>query len=435
MDENEYFKMHTEWLKYKSCLFDMNTGLPVLPVVLDDIRKLMDDYGKVAIIYIDVTKDIESLYGWQMYDKLIRQTISSVNNLRKDILPQHTIMSLTSIRSGELLLFLATDRMGNPLTSMEVENIQQRIKTMVENELPGWEPNYIFATRVFRFGYSFFTKSPIRRMERTIFQALEKAKRIIEMQKEEARLDRDLNLEYIIANNEIGTVYQPIVNLKTGFVLGYEALSRIQNASFLSNSEILFSYAVETDMLLDLERVCRTNAIKHLPEGLNGKKLFINSSAKGIYDPEFKSKKFDQFLKDNNIIKDDVVIEITEKLAVSDYEAFNTSVRILKEKGFKIAIDDMGAGYSSLRTIAELKPDYLKYDMALIRDIHKNLIKKDLLETLIPFTERLGSEIIAEGIETEMEYNVLRDIGIKYGQGFYIAHPSNPFPKVSFKEL
>ncbi|HAV92351.1 TPA: hypothetical protein DCW38_04135 [candidate division WOR-3 bacterium] len=433
MNENDYFKMHTEWLKYKSCLFDMNTGLPVLSVVLDEIRKMVDDYGKVTVIYIDITKDIESLYGWQLYDKLIRQTINSINNLKKEILPAHTIITLASVRSGEILLFLATDKLGNQLTNSEVERIQYRIKDVIENELPGWEPNYIFATRVFRLGYSFFTKSPIRRTERTIFQAIEKAKRIIEMQKEESRLDRDLNLEYIIANNEIETVYQPIVNLKAGNILGYEALARVNNDSFLSNSEILFSYAIETDMLLDLERICRTNAIKHLPESLGGKKLSINSSAKGIYDPEFKSKKFDNFLHDNNIEKDDVVIEITEKLAVTDYEAFNTSVKILKEKGYKIAIDDMGAGYSSLRTIAELKPDYLKYDMALIRDIHKNLIKKDLLETLIPFTERLGAEIIAEGIETEMEYEVLRDIGIKYGQGFFLAKPANPFPKVSIQ--
>ncbi|HAF08317.1 MAG: Diguanylate cyclase/phosphodiesterase [candidate division TA06 bacterium 32_111] len=433
MNEKDYFQMHTEWLRFKSCLYDMNTGLPVLPLVIEDIRKLSDDYGKVVVIYIDITKDIESLYGWQMYDKLIRQTVNSISFLKKEILPENTIITLTGVRSGEILLFLSTDKNGNILSNDEVEMMEKRIKSKIENELPGWEPNYIFATKVFRIGYSFFTKSPTRRMERTIFQAIDKARRIIERQKEESRLDRDLNLEYIIANNEIRTVYQPIIDLKNGDVLGYEALSRITNDSFLSNSEILFSYAVETDMLLDLERICRTNAVVHLPEKLNGRLLFLNSSAKGIYDPEFKSKKFENFLEEHYIPKENVVIEITEKLAVTDYQSFNKSVRILKDKGFKIAIDDMGAGYSSLRTISELKPNFLKYDMALIRDIHKNLIKKDLLETLIPFTERLGAEIIAEGIETEDEFETLKSIGIKYGQGFFIAMPENPFPKIKVK--
>lgn len=433
MNENDYYQMHTEWLKYKSCLYDFNTGLPVLHVVIEDIRKLSDDYGKVVVIYIDISKDIESLYGWQTYDKLIRQTVNSISFMRKEDLPENVIITLTGVRSGEILLFFSTDKNGNILSTEDVENIQNKIKNKIEKELPGWEPNYIFATRVFRFGYSFFTKSPTRRMERTIFNAIDKARRIIDRQKEEARLDRDLNLEYIIANNEISTVYQPIIELKTGKILGYEALSRITNDSFLSNSEILFSYAVETDMLLDLERICRTNAVIHLPEKLQEKFLFLNSSAKGVYDPEFKSKKFENFLEEHSIKKENVVIEITEKLAVTDYQSFDTSVRILKDKGFKIAIDDMGAGYSSLRTISEIRPDFLKYDMALIRDIHKNLIKKDLLETLIPFTERLGSEIICEGIETEEEFDVLKNIGIKYGQGFFIAIPENPFPKIKVK--
>ena len=272
------------------------------------------------------------------------------------------------------------------------------------------------------------------RTERQIQSAIEKAKRLVEVQKEESRLDRDLNLEYIIVNNDINMVYQPLVDLADLSILGYEALARVQNAGFLSNTEILFSYAVETDMLLDLERICRTNAIVNIPEKLNGRKLFLNSSAKGIYDPEFKSSKFDKFLNEHGMSNEDVVIEITERLAVSDYNAFTTAIKILKDKGYKIAIDDMGAGYSSLRTIAEIKPDFLKYDMALIRDIHQNLIKKDLLETLIPFTERLGANIIAEGIETEDEYKVLKSLGIKYGQGFYFAKPSYPFPKLEINK-
>lgn len=435
MNENDYFKLHTEWLKFKSCLFDMNTGLPVVNVIIEDTRKLLDEYEKLGILVIDISKDIESLYGWQVYDKLVRLTVNKLNQMKKDMLAVNTMLALTGVRSGEIILFIPTDKKGNPPTIAMMEDIGKKIGHELENELPGWEPDYIFATRVFRLGSSFLKKKPMIRTERLINAAIEKAKRMVDMQKEESRLDRDLNLEYIIVNNEINTVYQPIVHLGDLQVLGYEALARVKNAGFLSSSEILFNYAVETDMLLDLERVCRTNAISNLPQNLDGRKLFLNSSAKGIYDPEFKSQKFDTFLNEHGIRNEDVVIEITERLAVTDYQAFSTAVKILKDKGYGIAIDDMGAGYSSLRTIAEVKPDYLKYDMALIRDIHKNLIKKDLLETLIPFTERLGAEIIAEGIETEEEFNVLKEIGIKLGQGFYLAIPSFPFPEVKLKEM
>ncbi len=434
MNENEFYKLKTELLKYKSCLYDMNTGLPVLNVMLDDIRKMLDEYDKIGIIYLDISKDIESLYGWQVFDKLVRLAANKINSMKQDIFHPNTLIGLIGVRSGEFIIVIGSDNNGHILSVSAIENMINKMNTILEKELPGWEPDYIFATRVFRFGHAFIRKKTTVRIERLVFNAIEKAKRFIEMQKEESRLDRDLNLEYIIVNNEIETVYQPIVYFENLNILGYEALARVKNAGFLSNSEILFSYAVETDMLLDLERVCRTNAILHLPGNLNNKKLFLNSSAKGIYDPDFKSKKFDKFLEEHNMSNEDIVIEITERLAVSDYQAFTTAVKILKEKGYKIAIDDMGAGYSSLRTIAEVKPDFLKYDMALIRDIHKNLIKKDLLETLIPFTERLGAEIIAEGIETEEEFEVLKSIGIKFGQGFYLARPSHTFPKVELKE-
>lgn len=430
MNENDYFKLHTEWLKFKSCLYDMNTGLPVLHVVLEDIRKIIDEYGKIGIIYVDISKDIESLYGWQVFDKLVRLSVNRINSIKKEILPSSAIIALTSVRSGEIVLIFPTDKTGTSITVSNIERIIHKMNETLETELPGWEPDYVFATRVFRFGYSFIKKQTMIRTERLIQTAIEKAKRLVERQKEEARLDRDLNLEYIIVNNDINIVYQPLVQLSDMDVLGFEALARVQNAGFLSSTEILFNYAVETDMLLDLERICRTNAVTSIPEKLNGRKLFINSSAKGIYDPEFQSEKFDVFLEEHGISNDDIVIEITERLAVSDYNAFTTAIKILKNKGYKIAIDDMGAGYSSLRTIAEIKPDYLKYDMALIRDIHQNLIKKDLLETLIPFTERLGANIIAEGIETAEEYKVLKSLGIRYGQGFYFAHPAYPFPTV-----
>lgn len=93
----------------------------------------------------------------------------------------------------------------------------------------------------------------------------------------------------------------------------------------------------------------------------------------------------------------------------------------IENSGFSVAIDDVGAGYSSLHTIAELKPVYLKYDMALVRDINKHTIKSDLLESLIPFSKKINTIIIAEGIETKDEFEVLKEIGIEYGQGFFFG--------------
>src|SRR5262249_39633023 len=95
----------------------------------------------------------------------------------------------------------------------------------------------------------------------------------------------------------------------------------------------------------------------------------------------------------------------------------------LKREGFRIAIDDMGAGYSSLQSLVEVEPDYLKFDISLVRQIDRSLIKRSLLETLVDLSGRIGAQVVAEGIEEEAELMTLRDMGVPLGQGRYLAPP------------
>ena len=98
-------------------------------------------------------------------------------------------------------------------------------------------------------------------------------------------------------------------------------------------------------------------------------------------------------------------------------------LRDLKRQGFGLAIDDMGAGYSSLQALVEVEPDYLKFDISLVRDIHLSPIKRNLMETLVVLAGKIGARVVAEGIETAGEYAALRDMGVRLGQGRYLAPP------------
>jgi EAL domain-containing protein (putative c-di-GMP-specific phosphodiesterase class I) len=102
-----------------------------------------------------------------------------------------------------------------------------------------------------------------------------------------------------------------------------------------------------------------------------------------------------------------------------------------REQGFQIAIDDAGAGYSSLQSISELMPDYIKVDRSLINGIDHNEVKSNMLEAFVIFAKKMNSKIIAEGIETEAELQRVNDLGIEYGQGFFIAEPSNSIPSIT----
>jgi EAL domain-containing protein (putative c-di-GMP-specific phosphodiesterase class I) len=117
------------------------------------------------------------------------------------------------------------------------------------------------------------------------------------------------------------------------------------------------------------------------------------------------------------------VLEITERVTLEERQAYRGVLRELKRAGFGIAIDDMGAGYASLTSLVEVEPDYLKFDISLVRNIDRSLIKRSLLETLVDLAAKMGSQVIAEGIEAEPEFTTLRNMGVRLGQGRYLAPP------------
>ena len=118
------------------------------------------------------------------------------------------------------------------------------------------------------------------------------------------------------------------------------------------------------------------------------------------------------------------MLEITERVAITEWQAFRACLGSLREAGVRVAIDDMGSGYSSLRTVAEIEPDYLKFDLSLVSDIHHSAIKRELLGALVTLARNIAARSIAEGVEKLEELAVVRGMGIDYGQGFFFARPA-----------
>jgi EAL domain-containing protein (putative c-di-GMP-specific phosphodiesterase class I) len=114
-----------------------------------------------------------------------------------------------------------------------------------------------------------------------------------------------------------------------------------------------------------------------------------------------------------------VVVEITERVAIVRHDEFQNALRTFKERGYRVAVDDMGAGYASLQTLASVEPDFLKFDVSLVRDIDRSRIKRSLLESLRQLADKIRARVIAEGVERPEERDTLKELGIELGQGFY----------------
>ena len=232
-------------------------------------------------------------------------------------------------------------------------------------------------------------------------------------------------LRDIIDCSGVNIVFQPIVSLRDGSVLGYEALSRGPAGTALQNPDAMFRVAEESGMLWDLEQLCRTRALEAVYSNHCDVKLFLNVNPHTIHDEKFKLGFTKEYLSKFHINPENIHFEISEKGAVQDMSAFRNTIEHYKNQHYKIAIDDAGAGYAGLGMITDIHPHYIKLDMKLIHKINQDSYKKALVKSLYDFSRLAGISLIAEGIETESELKTLIEIGVQFGQGFFIQRPED----------
>jgi EAL domain-containing protein (putative c-di-GMP-specific phosphodiesterase class I)/putative methionine-R-sulfoxide reductase with GAF domain len=222
----------------------------------------------------------------------------------------------------------------------------------------------------------------------------------------------------------VTAVVQPIVRPADMVVVGYESLARMPGAPPRPPNWWLEA-ASELDLRHELELACLVAAVDLGPPP-EGQVLFVNASASTIADPAFLA------LRER--LPERLVIEITEQEAVDDYERLRDHLARWVERGVRVAIDDAGAGYSSLRHVVELSPDYLKLDRELVHGIDDDPNRRALMRAVVAFAREVGTSVIAEGVETRAELEVLRDAEVHLAQGYLLARPGPPWPQIDRTE-
>jgi len=229
-------------------------------------------------------------------------------------------------------------------------------------------------------------------------------------------------LAEIISRRDIHTVFQPIIRMGTGEIIGYESLSRPPEGVF-RDPEHLFSSAVKHGMITDLELLCCERALENFARLKLPGKLLLNLSPQTVVDGQLGQYHTLDFLQHSGVDAERVVIELTEYQRTPEIEYLREALLLFRSLGIDVAIDDLGQGFSSLRLWSELRPDLVKIDVHFVRGIHNDPVKLQFLRSIQQIADSCGAKLIAEGIEENAELLVLRDLGIAYGQGFLIARP------------
>jgi EAL domain-containing protein (putative c-di-GMP-specific phosphodiesterase class I)/GGDEF domain-containing protein len=234
-----------------------------------------------------------------------------------------------------------------------------------------------------------------------------------------------------VDNGSVMALYQPIVDLRRDRILGWEALCRGPEKSYFRSPSVLFDFAEDSGLLFSLEKACRDAAIRNLGNLDEGQKLFLNIHPRTLVDPHFSPGETVKLLAEHGLEPGNVVFEITERHSVREFTLFHRTLEHYRDQGFGVAIDDTGTGYSGLQSIAEIRPDFVKIDMGFVRDVDKDPVKRALIETFVALADKIGCRLVAEGIETGPELAALAEMGVHFGQGYYLARPKVPKPEVT----
>lgn len=229
------------------------------------------------------------------------------------------------------------------------------------------------------------------------------------------------DLPGVLVRGELSVVYQPIISLETLEPFAYEALVRSNSPHWVSPPQ-LFDEAIQSRCVGALGRAIRELATTHCADS----PLFLN-----VHPNEFDESWLVQ--PDDPIFTHDqpIYLEVTESVPLTHFAYCHSVLREIRGKGVSLAVDDLGAGYSNLKYIVDLKPEIVKLDRTLIADLAEDRRAQILVQHIVRLCDELGAKVVAEGIEQETEMSVVIDCGAHYGQGYFFARPAYPAPGVS----
>jgi EAL domain-containing protein (putative c-di-GMP-specific phosphodiesterase class I)/CheY-like chemotaxis protein len=406
------------------------TGLPTLAGAQLEIQRMLSDHGQLGFIYVSVggLRTLEHLQGFEVVDEVYRVVGSALEQARGELLRGDDFISISSLGDA-FLIVLSPSREHSFITEEDLLGIKSRLEekllAQLEREL---EDRLLRKVDLF-VGYSRMTQSPKIRFKRALLDAVASATQSVEAERDEIRTRLREEFDAVMAQEQVSSVFHPIVNLKDFEAIGYEILSRGPRDSELHRPDALFGIARSEGRVAELDRLCRRTAC-HAGERLPAHALrFINTEPLTMFLHSHGDSFVQEFVDVTpSGVRGLTVIEITENSVIDDFDRMRDMVRQLRAHGFRVAVDDAGAGYAGLQTMVEIEPDFIKLDMSLIRGVDTSVVKQRLVRTLRDFCREATITLIAEGIETVRQLETLRQLGVTHGQGFLFGLPGPEDP-------
>jgi EAL domain-containing protein (putative c-di-GMP-specific phosphodiesterase class I) len=421
----------------RSALLDRATGLASFHLHVDALRALIEERPALVVFLVSCGELglVESLYGWQVLDRVLARAAGLLGSECADLLDPAAVLALNGVASEELLIFQPAPAGGAESASAGAE----RTARAIEKRLAEGFSDPAFASMTphlsFRVSHATLRENPHFRFERIVYRALEQARS--QHSRRETRRQEGLGLELrrVIQQRLIIPLYQPVVRLATGEVVGHEVFSRAGTAGPLEQPAFLFTLSERLGLSRELERVCRLAALSGLRAAGKVGRLFLNTRPLNMADPEWAGLPLRTALEEAGLSASDVVCEVPETSQTNDgflrgasavmreAEYLSEAAAAIRGAGFAVALDEAGTGRSSLELIESIRPDYLKIHRSLISGLDRSLLKQEVVASLRRAAQGAPTELVAVGVETAAERDALVALGIEHGQGWFFSRP------------
>jgi len=334
------------------------------------------------------------------------------------------LLAVGGVPADRFVAFVPEDEAGRVLTHDDLAAMAAAVKVRLDAALHD-EPFATLTPRlVVKVGHAFLSEDPFYRFERRVHAAVQEARSL----QDERQRNRDrvwgAELKEVIRQEGIRTVWQPVVELESGALHGFEALARGPKDSMFEMPRAMFALSGRVGASGDLDRVCRAAAIREGTGVASRHKLFMNVLPSTLSGSGWSVGEVPRLLAAAGRAAGDVVVEVSERAIGPDAASLVPAWDALRSEGFALAIDDVGTGRDGGEALDRLRPDYLKVDASVVRGIDLNLVKQEIFATIARAGETIGAPLVAVGVESAEEATTLRKLGARYAQGYHFAGPA-----------
>lgn len=402
------------------------SALTRLSDAADTIHERFDRHGAIGVLLIQapVLESIEEDHGHEARVHALDSLGDLVFEVGRERLDVDDLVVSGEIGHNEVLVLLFREHRDGRFYRQELPGFDQGLRKALDQLGQKVFYPYLRKPPTVGTGVGVALRNPKISPETQLRKAIAEAREdALLSAKLAARRQRRRMLELVL-DRRVTSVYEPIVDVSTRTVYGYEALARGPVGTDLHAPLVLFGLAEQEDLVFELDCLCRASGLEGAIDYPSGTKLFLNIRPTTIHDPNFRAERLIETLARCELEPSDVVFEVSEQESIRNMEAFLEIRDYYRGLGFQIALDDTGAGYAGLEVLLELCPEYIKVDRAFVSGVDQDPARQDMLSAMRAVADRTGARIIGEGLDTLEELEMLGELGIDFGQGWLFGKPT-----------